>query len=95
MTGDGANKFFDAKGKIKSMADVAQILQDSLKGMTEQQRLSTLQALFASDAIRAGAVLAKEGAADFKDMAAAAQTAPIAAIRGTAKGRRLLGRSRT
>ncbi len=68
---DGSNAFFDATGKVKSMAEVAQVLQDALGGMTEEQRLATLEVIFGSDAIRAGAVLTKAGAAGFNEMAAA------------------------
>jgi TP901 family phage tail tape measure protein len=71
ITADGANQFFTAEGSVKSMAEVAQVLQDSLAGMTDAQRIATLETLFGSDAVRAGAVLAKEGAAGFNDMAAA------------------------
>jgi TP901 family phage tail tape measure protein len=71
ITEDGANQFFDASGKVKSMADVAGTLQTALAGMTEQQKIATLNTLFGSDAIRAGAVLAKEGAEGFNEMAAA------------------------
>lgn len=71
MTKDGANAFFDASGKVKSMAEVAQVLQGALKGQTEQQKLATLETLFGSDAIRAAAVMAKAGASGFEDMAAA------------------------
>lgn len=71
ITEDGANQFFDATGKIKGMADIAQTLQTALGGMTEQQRLATLEILFGTDAIRAGAVLTKAGAAGFNEMAAA------------------------
>ncbi len=63
------NAFFDSTGKVKSMADVSQVLQDALAGMTEQQKLATLETIFGSDAIRAGAVLAKAGAQGFNDMA--------------------------
>lgn len=65
------NKFFDAQGKAKSLADISQVLQDATKGMTEQQKLATLETLFGSDAIRAAAVLSKDGAAGFNEMAAA------------------------
>lgn len=69
--GATGSAFFDASGKVKSMAEVAQILQTSLEGQTEAQKLANLETIFGSDAIRAGAVLAKEGAAGFNDMAAA------------------------
>jgi TP901 family phage tail tape measure protein len=70
ITADGSNKFFDAKGNIKSLADVSQVLQDSLSGMTKQQKLATLETLFGSDAIRAAAVLAEGGAKGFNNLAA-------------------------
>lgn len=69
VTKDGANQFFDASGKVKSLADVSQHLQNSLKGMGEEQKLATLQTLFGSDAIRAAAVLADNGAGGFTKLA--------------------------
>ena len=71
LTRDGANAFFDASGKVKSMAEVAGTLQNALKGMTQQQKLATLETIFGSDAIRAAAVFANEGAEGFNEMAAA------------------------
>jgi TP901 family phage tail tape measure protein len=63
------NQFFDANGKVKSMADVAEVLKGSLAGMSQEQEIATLRTLFGSDAIRAASVLAKEGAAGFNEMA--------------------------
>lgn len=70
-TGNMGNAFFDAQGKVKSMADVAGILQDALAGMSEEQKLASLNVIFGSDAIRAASILSKEGAQGFNDMAAA------------------------
>jgi hypothetical protein len=67
-TGIMANQFFDAKGKVKSLADVSQVLQTSLKGMSQEQKLATLNTLFGSDAIRASAVLAEAGAKGFNKL---------------------------
>jgi hypothetical protein len=64
-----SNAFFDATGKVKSMAEVAEILQKSTANLTQEQKLSTLQTLFGTDAVRAAAVLAKEGAKGFNEMA--------------------------
>lgn len=69
ITADGANKFFDASGKIKSMSDISAVLGDTLAGMTEQQKTATLQTLFGSDAIRAAAIIADTGAQGFDDLA--------------------------
>lgn len=68
MTKDGANAFFDAEGKVKSFKDIAGVLQTSLKDLTEQQKLATLSIIFGSDAARAAAVFAREGAAGFEEM---------------------------
>lgn len=70
ITEEGANQFFDATGKVRSMAQVQQVLQTSMRGLTEEQKLSTLSTIFGSDAIRAAAVLAKEGSFGFQEMAA-------------------------
>lgn len=71
MTADGKNKFFDAKGSMKSMAEVAGILQDALKGLTAEQRQAKLNTLFGSDAIRGAIILSENGADGFNDMAEA------------------------
>jgi hypothetical protein len=62
--------FFDTNGKAKSMADIAGVLQTATEGMTEAQKLASLEILFGSDAIRAAAVLSKEGAAGMEELAA-------------------------
>jgi TP901 family phage tail tape measure protein len=71
VTADGSNKFFDQQGKVKSLADISQILQNATKGMTNQQKSMALEMIFGSDAIRAAAVLTGEGKKGFNDMAAA------------------------
>ena len=68
-TRDGANQFFDAAGKAKSMRDIAEILRVSMAGLTDQQRLAKLEIMFGSDAMRASAILAKAGAEGFDKMA--------------------------
>lgn len=70
ITAKGANTFFDAQGKAKSLAQISGILQKALKGQTKQQQLATLETLFGSDAIRAAAVLANAGAKGFDNMSA-------------------------
>lgn len=79
-TGLLSNAFFDASGKVKPMAEVAELLKTSMGELTEQQRIATLEVLFGSDAIRAGAILAKEGAGGFNEMAAAMGQVTAAAV---------------
>lgn len=70
ITKDGANAFFDATGKAKSLTDIAGVLNNALKGMTQQQKLSTLETLFGSDAIRAAAIISEQGAQGMRDLTA-------------------------
>ncbi len=65
------NAFFDANGEVKSMAEIQEVLKNATKGMTREQKLATLETLFGSDAIRAAAVFADQGAKGYNDMAAA------------------------
>ena len=67
MTEDGANKFFKANGEIQDMSTLAGLLHDSMKDLTSQQRASTLQTIFGSDAVRAGNILYKEGSKGITD----------------------------
>lgn len=63
------NAFFDANGKIKSMTEIADTLKKALKGMSEQQKLTTLETLFGTDAIRAAALVANQGAEGMDSLA--------------------------
>jgi TP901 family phage tail tape measure protein len=83
-TKNGANQFFDARGKVKSLADISQVLQNALRGMSKEQQLSTLQTIFGSDAIRAAAVFANNGASGFNNLSkamAGTSAADVAAAR--------------
>jgi len=70
MTKDGANAFFDATGKAKSLTDIAGILHNALQGLTQQQKLQALETLFGSDAIRAAAIISEQGAQGMKNLSA-------------------------
>ena len=63
ITKDGSNAFFDAKGNIENITVVAGKLQEALKGQSKEQKIATLNTIFGSDASRAAAVLADQGAA--------------------------------
>ena len=67
-TKNGSSKFYDQKGHVKNLADISSILQDKLKGMTDAQRLATLQVMFGTDAIRAANILYKEGGKGVHDL---------------------------
>ena len=65
------NQFFDSEGNLKSFAEVQELLAKSTASLTKEQKLSTLQTLFGSDAVRAAAVFADNGAKGYNDMASA------------------------
>lgn len=56
------NAFFKANGDIKDLRGLQDTLGKSLKGMTKEQKLSTLETLFGADAMRASAILSLDGA---------------------------------
>lgn len=68
ITEDGSNKFFDAQGNVKSMAEVAGVLQTATANLTKEQKINALQTIFGTDAIRAAAIMAEQGAAGFDAM---------------------------
>lgn len=58
---------YDAQGKFVGVTDLAQQLQDRLGKLTQQQRNQALATIFGSDAIRAAAILYKDGAQGVQD----------------------------
>jgi TP901 family phage tail tape measure protein len=83
ITKDGSNKFLDAKGNYKSLADIAGVLNTSLKGMSESQKQAALQTIFGSDAVRAAAVIAGQGKKGFDDLAKSMNSMKAADVAAT------------
>lgn len=69
ITADGANQFFDASGSLKDFNQVAGVLQESLQGLSDKQKVAALDTMFGSDAIRAAAVIADTGAEGWDNLA--------------------------
>jgi TP901 family phage tail tape measure protein len=69
ITEDGSNAFFDAEGNLRSMSEVAEILQVALGDLSEEQRQQYLRTIFGNDAMGAAIALANEGSAGFDSMA--------------------------
>lgn len=63
------NLFINDDGSFKDMTQIAGILQTQLGGLTDAERSLALETIFGSDAIRAGNIFVKEGAAGFEAMA--------------------------
>ena len=68
ITEEGKNIFYDATGGLKSMTDIAEIMQNTFAGLSLEQRQQAMQTIFGTDAIRAANVLYKEGAEGFTMM---------------------------
>lgn len=67
---DGTNKFIDAAGNTKPLAEVFQILQDSVKGMHPDKVKDLFNAIFGARAVPSAIIFSQQGAAGFKDMMA-------------------------
>lgn len=91
MTKNGANAFFDATGKVKSMTDIAGVLNTALKGQTQQQKLLTLETLFGADAIRAAAIISEQGAQGMKNLSAEMNSQLTVAEKAKVRGDTLAG----
>ncbi len=59
--------FFDAEGNFVGLEESAQRLQDSMKGLTEEQRSAAMEVIFGSDGVRAANILYNEGAAGVRE----------------------------
>lgn len=71
LTEQGTSKFYDAEGRMKSLAEIADLLSTSMAGLNQMEQQSMLSTMFGSDAIRGGAILTKMGGKGVRDMAGA------------------------
>lgn len=71
ITADGSNQFFTAEGKIKSFAEISQVLKDHLGGLTDAEKQMALKTMFGTDAVRAATIAMNEGADGANSMQAA------------------------
>jgi TP901 family phage tail tape measure protein len=66
-TDKAGNSFYDAQGHIKSMAEIAQVLHEKFKNLTDGQRQAAFKEAFGTDAIRAANILYEAGAKGIKN----------------------------
>ena len=64
-------EFFDSKGKIKGVADIAGMLGDKMGGLTKRQRLAAAATIAGTDGMRALLALYDQGAGKAEKFAAA------------------------
>lgn len=58
VTADGQNQFFTATGQMKSMGEVAGVLQKAFAGLSDEQKNEAASTIFGTDAMRAAFALA-------------------------------------
>lgn len=61
-------QFFDANGKMKSMAEIAETLKNGLSGLSDEAKNEALTKIFGQDAMRTAASLASQGGAGIEAM---------------------------
>lgn len=81
----------DAQGNMLPFADIAQILQDKLGGLSAAQRDAALKTIFGNDAIRVGIALMEGGGSAITDWTAKVNDAGYAARIGATKNNDLFG----
>jgi TP901 family phage tail tape measure protein len=78
ITKDGRNQFFNAKGELRSMAEIAEVLRVSLAKLSDEQRIQALTTIFGTDAMRTAIGLMELGGEGFKKMRAEMEKASAA-----------------
>lgn len=68
ITEEGTNRFYDQAGNLKSLSTIYQILQDSMVGLTAEQKTQTLRTIFQTRALSSASVLMRAGAKGFAQM---------------------------
>ncbi|USK71766.1 phage tail tape measure protein [Peribacillus asahii] len=75
-----SSAFFDANGQARDMDEIFQLLQDSLKGLSDEQQQNALKTMFGTDAVRAATIAADQGAKGYKTMNDAMQGTTAASV---------------
>ncbi|AYN57872.1 tail length tape measure protein [Arthrobacter phage Faja] len=81
----------DAHGNFKSLKDIAENLQVSMKDMSEAERAAAMETIFGSDAVRAANVLYEQGAKGIDEWTRAVDVAGYAASTASIKQDNLAG----
>lgn len=82
---------FDSKGEFIGLSEYAGVLQGAMAGLTDEQRMSTMETIFGSDAVRAASVLYEQGAAGVEKWENAVNDAGYAAVTASIKQDNLAG----
>jgi TP901 family phage tail tape measure protein len=71
VTEDGASKLFDAQGKFKGLANLAGVLQEATKNLTQEERANALGKIFGNQQLTAANILIKDGEKGIRDFTTA------------------------
>ena len=72
ITDETGNAFYDSEGNLKSMNEIAVIMNETFAGMSEEQRNAALSTLFGADSMRAATGILQSGEVAYTDAATAA-----------------------
>ncbi len=73
ITAEGTNQFFNSEGQLKSLNEVSVLLNESLGGLTDQQRSMNVETIFGRDAMGTVLALMNEGNVVYTDLATASK----------------------
>ncbi|MGO4143460.1 phage tail tape measure protein [Paenarthrobacter sp. YAF11_1] len=82
---------FDAQGNFIGLEALSGNLQESMKGLTDEQRSASMEIIFGSDAVRAANVLYEQGAQGIADWTDKVNEAGYAAVTAAIKQDNLAG----
>lgn len=83
ITEDGSNRFFDASGNMRDMAEIVGVLNEAFGGLTEEQANAAAATIFGTDAMRTAFGLAGMTAAEFEALQATLGDTDAAAAAAT------------
>lgn len=77
-TADGGNKLFDAQGKFLGLANLAEVLRENTKDLTQEERAQAFGRIFGNQQLTAANILYKSGAEEVKGWTDAVNDSGIA-----------------
>ena len=83
ITADGTNKFVDAQGRIKPLNEVVQILNDSMKGLSDTEKNTFAKKAFGLETMTAVNILAGQTSESFNEMSASINKVKAADVAAT------------
>ena len=80
ITEDGTNKFFTAAGKMRTLPEVMDTLNESMEGLTQEEKIKSLKTMFNVRSLPTVLNLMKEGSKGFDKMGASIEKTKAADV---------------